>query len=181
VKQHYKLLLALLCFCAVINACKLDPPIFPQTPPTSTGTTGATGTTGVTESTATTINLPQLNGRWLTKKTTAGSFNLMYNPQGFFYNSDQFYNFMDYDAPLKKAVFTMKRNVEDTYTYTTIADKGKTYITFNADPFFRTDNFRIEITSISATEMTWNIIDTKVVDIGVGVKGYKGEVITFYK
>jgi hypothetical protein len=190
VKRPYKLLLVLLFFCMVINACKLDKPVFPESPATSKGTTGATGTTGTTGTTGstgntgntvTTIELPDLNGHWLTKKSTAGTFDIAYNPQSFFYNSDQFYDYLDIDAAKKTAIFTIKNKVEDKHTYTTTTDKGKTYILFSNDPYFRSDNFRIEITNLTPTETTWSIIDTKLVDIGGGIKGYKGEIITYYK
>lgn len=182
-KRRYLLLLAILYCCINMASCKLDPPILPgdkdyvegadNTAPGSKGNTGATGSTGTTGTTDTTKNTPPISGFWFCKSTTAE----VYTQVGVLLSSaaaNSFYYSITFDSLKNVAAFKLTASQQpaaDYYNYDVSKIENKTYISFNADPFFRSSNKQIEIVEQSALTMTWLIIDLSLHDAG-GVKTY---------
>jgi hypothetical protein len=198
-KNHYKLFLTLILFCASIVACKLDPPIFPgdkgdmsskgntgSTGATgvtdTTGATGTTGTTGTTGGTSVTMPVgsnPQLTGKWPTRNAIHQTFDLLYNVIKSEPEPDILYDYVKLDDANGTAEFVNSElSIDLNYTYVITKENNKTYIRFSEDPFFRTGNFRIEVI-LEANTMTWVVIDPKYYD-GPEMKGYMGTRLLFY-
>lgn len=174
------LLLLGLMFCLFkLAACKLDPPIMPgdkgyvstpeNTVPASKGTTGSAGATGKTDTTKTPP--PPFTGFWFCKGDIAET----YNQAGQLQSSaaaDPFYYAITFDSVENVGAFKLTPNERpgpSYFGYTIIKDNANNqYILFDADPFFRSANTRIQILNQTTNSMTWLIIDPKLHNTGNG-------------
>lgn len=183
-KCGHLLFLVMLYNCINLVACKLDPPVMPgdkgyvaTADNTVPGSTGATGTTGATVSTGKTGDTkktpPPITGFWFCKSTKAE----VYTQAGVLQSSaaaNSFYYSITFDTVQNVAAFKLTANVHpeaDYYDYAINKIENKSYISFGADPFFRSGNKPIEIVEQSPLTMTWLIIDPNLHDVG-GVKTY---------
>ncbi|GAA4091736.1 hypothetical protein [Mucilaginibacter panaciglaebae] len=170
-KHRYLLFIAIL-YCCIIAACKLDPPILPgdkdyianadNTLPGSRDTTRNTDTAKK--------DRPPITGFWFCKSNTAE----IYSQLGVLQSSaaaDPFYYSITFDSLKNVAAFKLTPSEHpepNNYNYTVTKDAGKTYITFDEDPFFRDANTPVEILNETAVSMIWLIVDHRLHDSANG-------------
>lgn len=144
----------------------------------STGTTGSTGSTGATGTTGTTgTSNSLLTGTW---KVSTSKI-VMYNGTAVLQNSDWPTSFagLDLDDAKKTCNFDGIL-VNSPTTFTTSSVGNKLYIQFDTDPFSRSVNDKIAITSLTSTTMVWQAMDPEIVSAG-SISIQTGYIVTFTK
>lgn len=148
-KMKNNLLLPLIGIIAItIYSCKLDPPILPAKAP-------ATGSGVVTV-----INNVNLTGTYYLLSDDSQYYNAQTDTP--YANTEKYpalFKRIILNDSTKTAVVTSYTNSDTNYTYILTLENNNTYITFNADMFSRSVNYKIQITSFAGNTMKWLAID----------------------
>jgi hypothetical protein len=186
-KKNLLLILAFALVALSFHSCKQDPPIYPwdkgyvqQYPPGgggAIGSSGSTGTTGSTGSTGTT-NSTQLTGQWTVQSTAL----LTYLDGKVVSNTSVPVNPFDgvtIDDVAKTMVFLNSGNVTNV-TYTSSGSGSSETLQLSGDPFGRSSNGPIQVTSLTSSSMTWVAVDPMTQTSG-GHTAQEGYQVTFSK
>lgn len=176
--KHRYLLFITMLYCSMMVACKLDPPILPgdkgyvpNTNNTVSGSKDTTSSADTSDQADTTKKAPPaITGFWFFKSNTAE----IYSQVGVLQSSaaaDPFYYSVTFDSLENAAGFKLTASAipgPESFYYTVTKDAGKTYITFDSDPFFREANIPVEIVNKTDLSMTWLVIDHRLHDSASG-------------
>ncbi|MDB5005056.1 MAG: hypothetical protein JWQ34_3281 [Mucilaginibacter sp.] len=149
----------------------------------NTGTTGATGITGTVTGTTTigsVVSNSGLTGVW-TNATTKSIFIDQTNTfLGVPLSSSNILTTATFIDAAKTCTVVSSLSTNRPSTYTLSGSGTNLFIQFPSDPFARSANDKIQIIALSATDMTWLVIDPSTTSAG-GQTIRSGYILTFTK